>query len=437
MAYSDVVKTTLLSSIDKLAKNPEKFAVHPGKDFTRNRKLCFKDFILLLLTMEGDCIREELYRFFGRSDCAPKKSAYCNQRAKLKPESLLNLLHIFTQKFSHKLYKDKYRLVACDGSVADIFRDETDKDTYFPPNNKSPRGFNQIHINALYSVLDKKFLDVLVQPCRKRNEYQAFCQMIDRTDNTTPSIYLADRGYASYNNFAHVMANNQYFLIRCTDVKTSRLLGFSVNNVKELDFHVDRILTRSNSKKKRLHPERSMDYRYICQEVPFDYLNSECTEYHMSLRIVRIEISENTYENLITNLPDVEFDIEELKELYHKRWDQETAYRDLKYPLCLKAFHSKKYNYIVQEVYARAIMFNYCSEIATHAEIPDKKRKLQYQVNFAQAIKICRDHLRNRDERCLINASGLIVNNIEPIRPDRTYRRQARFKLPMSFCYRN
>ena len=261
--------------------------------------------------------------------------------------------------------------------------------------------------------------------------------MIDRTDNTTPSIYLADRGYASYNNFAHVMANNQYFLIRCTDVKTSRLLGFSVNNVKELDFHVDRILTRSNSKKKRLHPERSMDYRYICQEVPFDYLNSECTEYHMSLRIVRIEISENTYENLITNLPDVEFDIEELKELYHKRWDQETAYRDLKYPLCLKAFHSKKYNYIVQEVYARAIMFNYCSEIATHAEIPDKKRKLQYQVNFAQAIKICRDHLRNRDERCLINASGLIVNNIEPIRPDRTYRRQARFKLPMSFCYRN
>ena len=114
-------------------------------------------------------------------------------------------------------------------------------------------------------------------------------------------------------------------------------------------------------------------------------------------------------------------------------WDQETAYRDLKYPLCLKAFHSKKYNYIVQEVYARAIMFNYCSEIATHAEIPDKERKLQYQVNFAQAIKICRDHLRNRDERCLINASGLIVNNIEPIRPDRTYRRQARFKLPI--CY--
>ena len=112
MAYADVVKMMLIASIDELAKNPEQFAVHPGKDFTRNRKLCFKDFILLLLTMEGDCIREELYRFFGRSEETPKKAAYCNQRAKLKSDSLLNLLHIFTQKFSRNLYKDKYSLVA-------------------------------------------------------------------------------------------------------------------------------------------------------------------------------------------------------------------------------------------------------------------------------------------------------------------------------------
>ena len=48
-----------------------------------------------------------------------------------------------------KLYRNRYRLVACDGSVADIFRDEKDTETYFEPNNKSPRGFNQIHINAL------------------------------------------------------------------------------------------------------------------------------------------------------------------------------------------------------------------------------------------------------------------------------------------------
>ncbi len=118
------------------------------------------------------------------------------------------------------------------------------------------------------------------------------------------------------------------------------------------------------------------NYRYVCKDVPMDFISETSTEYLLSLRIVRIVIAPGIYENLITNLPDIEFDMDDLKELYHLRWAQENAYRDLKYPLCLKAFHSKKYTYIVQEVFARAI------------------------------------------------------------RPNRTFRRQARFKQPMSFCYR-
>ena len=144
----------------------------------------------------------------------------------------------------------------------------------------------------------------------------------------------------------------------------------------------------------------------------------------------------NINENLITNLPDIEFDMDDLKELYHLRWAQENAYRDLKYPLCLKAFHSKKYTYIVQEVFARAIMHNYCAAISQHIELPDRSRKLQYQVNFSEAVKICRDDLRSRTKNNAINIESLIANNIEAIRPNRTFRRQARFKLPMSFCYR-
>ena len=72
----------------------------------------------------------------------------------------------------------------------------------------------------------------------------------------------------------------------------------------------------------------------------------------------------------------IEFDMDDLKELYHLRWSKETAYRDLKYPLCLKAFHSKKYTYIVQEVFARVIIHNYCSAISQHIELPDRSRKL-------------------------------------------------------------
>ena len=140
-----------------------------------------------------------------------------------------------------------------------------------------------------------------------------------------------------------MLEKQQYFLIRCTDVKTSRLLGFPLEDVREIDCHVDRILCRSKAKKNLKHPELLENYRYVCKEVPMDFISETSTEYQLSLRIVRIEIAPGIYENLITNLPDIEFDMDDLKELYHLRWSQETAYRDLKYPLCLKAFHSKKY----------------------------------------------------------------------------------------------
>lgn len=437
MKFSHAVKAMLFSSINMLIAKPENYAVRPGKDFSRNRKLSVKTLIHMLLTMEADSIKEELYRYFGRTTTTPSKAAFYKQRQKLKDDALRNLLLYFNKKCKKHLLNEKYSLIACDGSAADIYRNPDDPDTFFEPNAKSTRGFNQIHINAFFSILDKKFTDLVIQPGRKRNEYSAFCQMVDRCNSQESVIYLCDRGYASYNNFAHVIENGQFFVIRCTDAKTEKILGFSLNGVRELDYHVERILSRSQSKKKRLHPELAEQYRHVCQEVPMDYLTENQTEYGMSLRVIRIEIAEGCYENLITNLPDMDFDLNDFMDLYHMRWNEETAFRDLKYPLCLKAFHSKQYKYIVQEVWARAILYNFCSEISMHVEIPKKNRKHTYQINYSEAIKVCRDFLRNRDTNQILDVEGLIAQNIEPIRPNRTFTRIARFKLPMSFCYRN
>ena len=94
--------------------------------------------------------------------------------------------------------------------------------------------------------------------------------MVDAADHSSLTIYICDRGYASYNNFAHAIENGQYFLIRCTGKKTEGILGFSLEGIKEMDSQADRILTRSQSKKKRVHPERAEDYRHVCSAVPMD-----------------------------------------------------------------------------------------------------------------------------------------------------------------------
>lgn len=56
----------------------------------------------------------------------------------------------------------------------------------------------------------------------------------------------------------------------------------------------------------------------------FDYLTDECEFYDISFRVARFSISNDSSECIITNLPENEFDINELKNLYQKRWGIET-----------------------------------------------------------------------------------------------------------------
>lgn len=135
MNYSDFVKAMLLASIHELAEDSNKYAVNPGRDFSRNRKISFEDLLLMLLTMEADCIKEELYRFFGRSTNTPSKAAFYKQRKKLRDDALRLLLLSFNQKCKKNLFKGKYSLVACDGSSADIFRNPDEPDTFL---NQTP-----------------------------------------------------------------------------------------------------------------------------------------------------------------------------------------------------------------------------------------------------------------------------------------------------------
>lgn len=145
-----------------------------------------------------------------------------------------------------------------------------------------------------------------------------------RTADSPAILYICDRGYASYNNFANVIENGQYFRIRYADEKTEHLLGCALDGVEALDTHVEHILSRSQSKKKRAHPEFPERYRHISSKVPLDYLTDTRREYNISLRVIRFELSPGSYENLITNLPDHEFDMDDFEEFYHLRWGRKT-----------------------------------------------------------------------------------------------------------------
>lgn len=440
MSFAEQVKNSLLEIISEMSAHPQDFSKHPKTDFSRNRKLVFPMLLHLIISMEAGTVKDELLNFFSFDKNTVSNSAFFQQRAKLADHTLPYLFHTFNNLYPYTLYKDKYQLLAADGSSFTFTRNPRDPDAYFAPDGKTTNGYNQVHVIPLFDLLSKRYTDCVVQPIRKKNEFRALCTLIDRNP-TVPGIipiFIADRGFHSLNVFAHAIEHHSYFMIRATDIKMQRLLGIDLPaGQSSFDIQVRRMLTRSNSKKKRLHPELADQYKFICREVAFDYIDPEKQpEYPIDLRVLRFKISEDGYENIITNLPPGEFPVDEIKQLYHLRWNIETSFRELKHVIGAEKFHSKKREYIEMEIWARLLLYNFCSIITRHVVIHRRGKKHQLQVNYSVAYKACHYFLRLHNGESPPDIEGLIEKNTLPIRPDRKYARQHRFRVPVSFTYR-
>ena len=434
MSFPQKVKSALWAIVDNMACNIAQFVKNPGKDFTRDRKLGFVQLIRFLLCMESGCINHELLKYFYfLPDEVPTASAFIQQRAKLLPETFRHILRQFNLSFPAKGLMGKYSLIAADGCEFNIARNPQDPSTFHPTSGRSKRGFNSLHTISLYNLLSRRYLDVIIQPGRLKNEFAALCQLIDRYIYSSFPIFVADRGFASYNVFAHALEKGCFFVIRAKDVNIKRLLAAG-SLPDQIDRWTEVILTRSNARKKRLHPQWEPLYRYICKAVPFDFITDSRPEYHMRLRVLRFHIAEGVYENIITNLPPEEFSLEQIKHIYYLRWGQETSFRDLKHTIGTTNFHSKSPEYIEYEILCRMTLYNFCTIITMEVPIKKEGGKWEYQVNLSMAIKICFEFLS--DHMGPGNVNGLISRYILPIRPDRTYARQLRFQVPASFAYR-
>lgn len=440
MTNPEKIKQILLSEIEKMNRHRKDFCKHPGIDFTRDRKIPFDTLLHFQISMESGSVNHELLKYFNFDAETPSLSAFYQQRAKLSEDVFQKLFYSFNKCFTPKsLLKDRYQLLACDGSSFTFTRNPKDAESYYNPSGRSQKGYNQMYLVPLYDLLNKVYTDAAIQPMRKRNEFAALCELIDRhvpSSGTVP-VFIADRGFHAYNVFAHAIENGAFFVIRATDVKTERLLGSDLPKGEAFDIRVTRHLTRSRSKKKYLHPESAGQYRHVCQKVAFDYFPAQgYVEYEISLRVLRFPIGNGAYENIITNLPENEFCLEEIKEIYRLRWGIETSFCTLKHTIAAVNFHSKSRQMITHELWARLILFNFCSYITGQATFEKQKRKHVHQVDFDIAFKVCRHFLRLHSGEEPPDVEGLIRKHTLPVRPDRNFARQQRFQVPVSFIYR-
>lgn len=148
---------------------------------------------------------------------------------------------------SSKTYNG-YKLIACDGSDFCYSSDPSDTVSYV----QTPvyvKGYNRLHLNALYDLLDRTYVDAIIQGNRQMNEKRAMCDMVDRFKFYKKTIFIADRGYENYNLFAHVEKPGMYYLVRVRDIDRRGILDrLTLPKEACFDTHVSYTLTKKQTK---------------------------------------------------------------------------------------------------------------------------------------------------------------------------------------------
>lgn len=430
--FIEHVTDSLKKEISELADNPSLFLRNPSTDFSRNRKIDFKTFIGITMNSGGCTMGKELLDYFDFDANTPTVSAYTQQRAKVLPEAFEYLFKAFTaanNRPDHGYHG--FKLIACDGSNLSIASNPNDPETSWVCNQYRDSA-NHLHLNAFYDVLNRIYLDVLIQTASDYQETRACVRMIERSDQKNV-ILVADRGYENYNIMAHADQKGWKYVIRIKDVDSNGIASaLDLPHEDSFDIDITLTFTRKNNKE-----TKAAGYRWMPQNQMFDYLPPKSEEtYTLTFRIARFQISDENYEVLVTNLDRSQFPTNSLKEIYQLRWGIETSFRELKYAIGLTSFHAKKVEYIKQEIFARLTLYNYCELITTHVINQNPHKDKTKQVNFTIAIYICREFLRQKRQLSPPAVIKLIQKNILPVRPNRKDLRKVKPQASVSFLYR-
>ena len=431
------IKKLLISEINKVASEPHNYCTNPDTDFTRNRKLSMEKMLQGIIGMESKSLTNELLDLFDASAETPSASAFIQQRDKIRPIAFESIFKNFSKKLMNPFDND-IPVFAIDGSDIQIPTNPTDTESYIAGTN-GHKGYNLLHINALYDLNKHIYSDVIIQKARERNEHKAFQELVDCSE-ITKALIIADRGYESFNSMAHIQEKGWFFLIRVRDGNNGIKQGLDLPESDCFDVNISLKLTRKKTNAVKELLKDKNHYRMVSSTQPFDFLplknkKAEPTRfYELNFRIVRFPISEDIYETVVTNLDEDRYPAIEIKKLYASRWGIETSFRDLKYTVGLLNFHSKKVMCILQEIYAHMIMYNFAEMITSHVAIEKKQRKYTYKANFSVATHICR--LFYREKTTPPDLEAIIAKNLIPIRPDRHRERNVKAKIFQGFLYR-
>ena len=405
----------LQAIVKEMEGNKAQYVANPQKDFSRNRKVTFYDMMWFLLFIGANSMSEEIRRAFNEKVFSYiSEAAILKSRSKIKVSAFEQLFHKFNDTLENPKEYRGYRVLAVDGSD---FSSLYNADSEYATISNQYGGANRMHINFAYDILNKNFLDCLIEAKNKADERKGAIKMLSSLAKSEKILAIMDRGYDGLKVFEHCnRIENLSYLIRIRSGMTKEIEALPD---KELDLDL-KFEVRAQSKR--------LPYKMKIQawdmEVP-------CS---VSFRLVKVKLKDK-WLVMATNLPRQEFSARTLKSLYEKRWKIELAFRDIKHALGALHFHRKKDLFNLQEFFAHLIRYNLTSRIICQIRLPKPKNlKYRYEVNFKNAAQTIQEYCRHALDYGKVLEQ--IIHYVHPLRANRLFQRNCRYIYPVSFNYR-
>lgn len=352
----------LLSQILKetnnlITSNEYKEAYSLGNSFTRNRKLSFSNTVHFICSALRKSISTEINRFIKEHDYLNfptiSKQAFSKARQNIYPEAFKELCRLFINKFynSNKNLNtwNGFNVLAVDGTSLQM-PDTKECGEYFGlSGNQNETKAAIAAASALYDVLNDMIIDARIAKYRTSERALAMQHIETIGDNFIPqkTILVFDRGYPSYPMIDYLNSKGFLFLMR---VSTTFKAATSIDSDDSI-----------------LEYKVKGDLRKV--------------------RVIKIKLSNDVTETLVTNIYDENITPSKFKELYFLRWGIESKYRELKSSLKIEEFSGTKPIAIEQDFYASiylsmvGTLLKKEADVAIAKDNKDKVLKSSYQSN--------------------------------------------------------
>jgi len=407
------------SYLKYLCENKVDYVTKSG-DFTRSKKLPFLTVCLFILNLPKRALSTELTDFFDELypfSLPCTASALSQARYKILPCLFQSLMEktseLFYTKQSNLVKRWKgYKLDGVDGSTLNL-PDSESIHAYFEVDENIKNSVAKARIVCRYDLLN----DIVKQASigsMKTGEAKYAMAHLDNVDQDVISIY--DRNFPSFEFIYEHSVRNLHFVMRCK-VGFNKVVKEFVSSGKKseiVDFYPSRVALKN-----LLEKGYSIDKNTI-----------------LKVRLERIELVTGEVEILITSLLDTNiFTNDDLDWLYGKRWGSETNYDSLKNKLKVELFTGQKPASVLQDFYATISVYNFNALLVKECEPEVEKisetRVHNYKVNKSVSIGITKPRLvkllfksNEQEVEMILEYLKLnFINNIEPIRPNRSYPR--------------